>query len=271
MRLPVLTLLAVFLFCPPAQGHEEHPEAPDLTLAAPSSVGVIERLGAFIPESVVLRDENGRDVRLRDMLTVPSLLVPVYYSCPNDCNLLLMNLSKILPQVGLTPGREFQVLTVSFDERDTPELASRRRRDFGLALGGGFPIEHWRFLTGDAQAIASLTASIGFSFKREGDAFQHSVIMTALSPSGKITRYLYGSNPLPFDLAMAATEAAGERTGLSVSRAVAFCYSYDPAARRYVFDLMKITGVSVLFAILLFALFLAFGGRKGRPGSESKR
>jgi protein SCO1/2 len=231
-------------------------------------VGITERLGDFIPESVMLRDEEGRPVRLRDLLTVPTLLAPVYYSCPNDCNLLLMNLSKVLPQVGLAPGREFQVLTVSFDERDTPELASRRRKDFGQALRGGFPIEHWRFLTGDKANIDALMGAIGFSFQRTGDAFQHSVIMAAVSPGGKITRYLYGASPLPFDIAMAATEAAEGRTGLSVSRAVAFCYSYDPAGRRYVFDITKVAGATVLFGIFLFALFLVFGGRKRRGAGK---
>ncbi len=108
--------------------------------------------------------------------------------------------------------------------------------------------------------------SIGFGFQRKGDDFVHTVVLVALSPSGKITRYLYGIRPLPFDLAMAATEAAGGKTGLSVTRAVAMCYTYDPQGRRYVFNIMKVTGAGVLAALGLFGLFLAFGGKKrARP------
>jgi protein SCO1/2 len=172
--------------------------------------------------------------------------------------------------VGLKPGQDYQVLAVSFDERDTPATATKRKGDFlnagSLSGSGGFPPQAWRFLTGDEANIRRLMDSVGFGYQRAGDAFKHSVVLVALSPSGKVTRYLYGIKPLPFDLAMAATEAAGGRTGLSIQRAVAMCYTYDPEGRRYVFDIMKVTGAGVLAALGLFGLFLAFGGkRRGAP------
>ena len=257
----------------PEPEHEhKHPAAP---LAVPlpaqsgqSAVGVDEKLGEFIPGDIVLRNESGAQVNLKDLVKLPTLLVPVYYSCPNDCNLLLGQLSQILPQVALTPGREFQVITFSFDETDTPEVAARRKNDFFTALTASFPPEDWMFLSGDRENILKLTQALGFNFKRDGKAFQHSVITVALSPTGKITRYLYGSSPLPFDLTMAATEAAGETTGLSVKRAIGFCYSYDPAGRRYVFDIMKMSGITVLCGLAVFFLFLIFGGKKRKPGKH---
>jgi protein SCO1/2 len=210
----------------------------------------------------VLTDETGAPVALRDLLTIPTLIAPVYFSCPTDCNILLGTLSQILPQVGLSPGREYQVLAVSFDERDTPALAAQKQREFLTAMQAPFPPAGWRFLSADLPTIRRLMDGLGFGFVREGATFRHPVVTIAVSPQGRITRYLYGSRPLPFDIALAATEAAGDKVGFSVKRAVAMCYSYDPASRRYVFDLMRVAGFSVLFAIGLFALFLAFGGKK---------
>ena len=192
------------------------------------------------------------------------MLVPVYFGCPNVCNFLLEAMARVLPRVALEPGREFQVVTVSFDETDTPAVAARRKSDFVSALAGGFPAEHWHFLTGDLPNINRLMDAIGFHFKREGDIFQHPVTLVVVSPSGKIVRYLHGGNPLPFDITMAATEAAAERVGLSVKRAVALCYSYDPESRRYVFDFMKVAGFSIIAALGLFLVFLILGGRRRR-------
>jgi len=269
----VLTFALALIAAAPCLAHDgehEHkadaPKTAEAPKPAQANVGVDEKLGDFLPADIVLRDENGQNVNLKDLVTIPTLLVPVYYTCPNDCNLLLGSLSQILPQVALTPGRDFQVVTFSFDETDTPEIAARRKNDFTTALSGRFPMQYWKFLTGDAAAIRKLTEAIGFHFVRDGKAFLHSVILVSLSPSGKIVRYLYGETPLPFDITMAATEAAGETVGLSVKRAVAFCYSYDPKGRRYVFDLMKIAGLSVLAGLGVFVLFVAFGGKKRKPG-----
>ena len=233
-------------------------------------VGVSERLGQQADLDAVFAGEDGTRLRLRDLVTMPTLLAPVYYSCPNECNVLLGALATALPQVGLRPGVDYQVIAISFDDHDTPATAAKRKGDF-LNAGAmaaqssgsaGFPPQAWRFLTGDEQNIRRLTNSIGFGYMRAGDAFKHSVVLVALSPTGKITRYLYGIRPLPFDLAMAATEAAGGKTGISIQRAVAMCYTYDPQGRRYVFDIMKVTGAGVLTALGLFGLFLAFGGKK---------
>jgi protein SCO1/2 len=209
-------------------------------------------------------------VNLRDLLTLPTLIAPVYFSCPTDCNILLGTLAQILPQVGLKPGREYQVLAVSFDETDTPSLARQKKMEFLTAMHAPFPPEGWRFLTADLGTIRRLMDGLGFGFVREGATFRHPVVTVATSPQGRITRYLYGSRPLPFDIALAATEASGDRIGFSVQRAVAMCYSYDPASRRYVFDVMRIAGFCVLTGIGLFALFLAFGGRKGARSKKPR-
>ncbi len=241
-----------------------------ITPAEAALVGVTEHLGKKADMDAEFLAEDGTRVRFGDLVTMPTILAPVYYSCPNECNVLLGTLANVLPQVGLTPGKDYQVLAVSFDDRDTPATASKRKGDFlnagSLAASANFPPQAWRFLAGDETNIRKLMDSVGFGYKRAGDAFKHSIVLIALSPDGTITRYLYGIRPLAFDIAMAATEAAQGKTGLSVKRAIAMCYTYDPQGRKYVFDFMKVAGAGVLFALALFGLFLAFGGKKrGTP------
>lgn len=224
--------------------------------------GVTEKIGQMADLDVELLAEDGTRVRLADLVDKPTLLAPVYYSCPNECNVLLGTLATVLPQVGLKPGVDYQVLAVSFDDRDTPSTATKRKGDFFNAGAAGFPPQAWRFLSGDEANVRRLMNSVGFGYQRAGDAFQHSIALIVLTPTGKISRYLYGIRPLAFDIAIAATEAGAEKTGLSVKRAIAMCYTYDPQGRRYVFDFMKVTGVGVLAALGIFGLFLAFGGKK---------
>jgi protein SCO1/2 len=104
--------------------------------------------------------------------------------------------------------------------------------------------------------------SIGFRFQRQGRDFIHPVVLVAVSPEGKIVRYLYGSGFLPFDITMAATEAAEGKVGLSVKRVLAYCFTYDPEGKRYVFDFMRIAGIVVLSGIALFLFLLLRGGKK---------
>lgn len=251
------------------------PPLPAIPQADNPATGVVEHVGAMAALDVELFAEDGTPLRLADLVDKPTILAPVYYSCPNECNVLLGTLSSVLPQVGLKPGVEYQVLAVSFDDRDTPATATKRKGDFfnaGLSTGlAGFPPMAWRFLTGDEKNVRRLMDSVGFGYQRAGDAFQHSIALIVLTPSGKISRYLYGIRPLAFDIAMAATEAGAEKTGLSVKRAISMCYTYDPQGRRYVFDFVKVAGAGVLAAIGIFALFLAFGGKKrGAPPPQGK-
>jgi protein SCO1/2 len=253
-----------------AMQHQHAMEAASPTgEAAPTGgeVDVDEKLGQTIPADVALRDEHGKAVMSGDFLGMPTVLVPVYYSCPNACNILLGNLAAILPRTGLVLGQDYQVVTVSFDEQDTPEAAAKRKREILNPVAKALDPAAWRALTGTEPQVRRLMDAIGFHYMRDGAAFKHPVVMAALSPSGKIVRYLYGETPLPFDIAMAVTDASAEKPGLSIRRAVAFCYTYDPVGRRYAFDLMKVTGMGVLSALGLFALFLALGGKKKRKGA----
>lgn len=227
-------------------------------------VGVIEHLGEYIAGDATFRDESGRTVTMGEIVDKPTIIVPIYFSCPNVCAIIQSSLSLVLPEVSLAAGQDYQVVSVSFDDTDTPELAAHQKRNYMAAMDFKFPENGWRFLTGDMHNIRKLTDSLGFGFKKQGKDFLHPVVIMAVSPKGKIVRYLYGTKPLAFDLTMAATEAGKEQVGLSVKRVLAYCFSYDPAGKRYVFNFMKITGTGILIVLGGLLVGLLAAGRKKR-------
>lgn len=239
-------------------GHVHPAPAPD------RAVGVTEKLGLQIAAEARFRDEGGRVVTMAEVVDKPTIIVPIYFSCPNVCAIIQSSLAAVLPDVKLEPGRDFQVVSISFDETDTPELAASQKRNYMAAMDFRFPESGWRFLTGDEKNIRLLTDSLGFGFRRSGRDFLHPVVVMAVSPKGKIVRYLYGTKPLAFDLTMAATEAGREQVGLSVKRVLAYCFSYDPQAKRYVFNFMKITGTGILAILGVLLVSLVLAGRKKR-------
>jgi protein SCO1/2 len=252
-------------------GHGEHGKEavhvhPVAEPGESADVGVTEKLGQFVAADARFLDENGRAVTIGQVVDKPTIFVPVYFSCPNVCAIIQSSLTQVLPDVKLTPGEDFQVVSVSFDETDTPELAANQKRNYLAAMDFKYPEDGWRFLTGDKENIRRLMDSLGFGFRRQGKDFMHPVAVMAVSPKGKIVRYLYGTRPLAFDLTMAATEAGREQVGLSVKRVLAYCFSYDPEGKRYVFNFMKITatGILVMLGVLLVSLMLA-GRRKRTP------
>jgi len=230
-------------------------------------VGIEEKLGQIIPLDIVFNDESGNRISLKQVIDKPTVLAPIYFGCPDVCSFLLYNLAGALNQLSSEPGKEYQVLAVSFDETEKPPLALEKKRLYLKMIEKPFPEEAWRFLTGEEENIRKLTEAIGFGFKREGKTFQHPVSLVILSPNGKITRYMYGTDVLPFDLKMALLEASEGKVGPTVSKVLRFCFSYDPKGRKYVFNTLKVTGVVTLAFALSFILFLVYKGKR-QPGEK---
>lgn len=231
----------------------------------------VERLGETVPEGIKLRDENGNLVDVLDFMDIPTIIVPVFFSCPAGCNTLQSAVAATISQLELKPGKDFRVLTVSFDETDTPELALRKKNNYLAATNYKFPAEEWRYLTGDLDSIKEFMTSIGFPYIRLGPGnFSHPLGVVVLAPGGKVTRYLYGQWFKPFDLTMALNEAAEGKVGLSVKRLVGYCFSYDPESRKYVFNLMRVAGGIILFGagVLLFVLLLGKKKPKKQNGQS---
>jgi protein SCO1/2 len=228
----------------------------------PGEVGIEEKLGAFVPLDLGFVDADSDSVYLRDVIDKPTVLTLVYYHCPQICLPLLNGVADVVSETDLKPGKDYDILTVSFDPFDNPETAGRIRGTVTAQFKGSLPEGAWRFLAGDSSSIAALTGAVGFKVKRVEKDFAHGTALIILSPNGKIVRYLYGLSYMPFDLKMAVTEAVEGRVAPSVSRVLRFCFSYDPEGRKYVFNMTRVVGALVVFASAVFVLVLVYLDRK---------
>jgi protein SCO1/2 len=170
----------------------------------------------------------------------------------------------VLNRTEAVPGKDFQVLTVSFDERDEPEVAAQKRTNYLGEITRPFPPGAWRFLTGPGATTKALADAVGFKFKRDKDDFIHAAAIIFISPKGKITRYMYGTVYLPADLQMAAQEAARGEAQPTINKFLKFCFSYDPAGRRYVLNTTSIGATVIILAALIFLVTISRRGRKSK-------
>jgi len=238
------------------------PSAARGTAASSADIGVDERLGDLIPAGITLRDEDGRAVDLLERLDRPTIIAPVYFRCQHVCPTLLMGLASVLGKIDLIrPGKDFRVMALSFDERDTPAIAAQKKPNYLAAVKSPFPADAWSFLTGDEADIRKFTEAVGFRFQRDGMDFSHPVVLIVVAPGGKIVRYLYGTSFLPFEVTMAVTEASQGRIG-TTRRVLQYCFSYDPQEQSYVFNILKVTGTVMVLFVGGFLVFLLRTSKK---------
>lgn len=242
-------------------GDHVHPvQAP----AEEGKVGLDEKLGDFIPLQLVFQDEQGTPVRLADLITKPTIIAPVYYRCPNVCHFLQGDLARVLPGLKLKAGEDYQVISFSFDETETAELAQRSRNTYYAAMHNNYPEQAWRFLTGDRETIQQLTNAAGYRFQRVEHEFLHPVVFFVVSPDGKIVRYLHGTHIVPKDLTLALYEAKTGHVGTTIRKMVQYCFSFDPEQKTYVFNILRVSATAILATLAIFAVFLVFGGKTSK-------
>lgn len=235
------------------------------------SVAIDEKLGRNIPLDAVFHDENGKSVRLGDLISGPTILLPVYYSCTNVCAYQQGRMAGTLQALKQKPLEEYRVVSISFDENDTPEAAARSKRTYLTAMKNNFPPDGWRFLVGNRENIKRFTDAIGYGFKREKNDFMHPVASVVVSGNGTIIRYLYGIAVLPKDLALAITEARSGVTGASVRKLMEYCFSFDPEAKTYTFNLLRVSATVVILCTGGFLLFLVLTGKKRQKKIPEKK
>jgi len=280
MRHLLLTLVAVcfsllLLFLPEAQGHDELPSG---SSGASGDIGVKERTGQRIPLDVVFYDEQGDMTTLKQLVNRPVVLSLVYYSCDRECPLLLSAVADVTGELKLAPGKDYSLITISFDPDDTPKAASEAKKNYIKLVGGAFPADAWRFLSGTNENIKRVLDAVGFTVKRdEIHGFSHPVALVVLSHEGKIVRYVYTTEDnffssrkrvafQPFDLTLAIEDAAKDKTGFSIKRALAYCFPHQPKGQEAFFKIMKISGGIIVFLIVSFFVYLTVSGRKARNG-----
>lgn len=239
--------------------------------ANPPEVGIDEQLGKFIPLELTFKDSNGEAVKLSDLITKPTVLSLVYFHCPTVCKPLLGAKVDVLDRIDMVPGKDYNALTISFNERETPENAKTIKDHFlGSFKSKTFPEDAWHFLTGDVETIKKLTDAVGFRFKRDGEDFIHATGLIMISPKGKITRYFLGLSFLPFDTKLGIIEASEGKIGPTISKVLLFCFRYDPEGKRYVFDILKVTATVTIFFGILFVAWLLVSSRKKRTADKPR-
>jgi protein SCO1/2 len=228
-------------------------------------IGVIEKLDTFISEDIMVIDENNQSVQLLSLIDKPTILNLVYYRCPGICSPIMESIANVVDRTDMIPGQDFQILTVSFDPTEGTELAQQKRNNYFYLINREFDPDGWRFFIADSANAKNLTEQVGFKYTKVGFDYIHTATIIVLSPQGKITRYLQGVYYLPFDVKMAVIEAVEGKSGPTISRVLAYCYSFDPAGQRYVFDITKIAGTLILFFGVVIFLFLIIRYRAKKP------
>jgi protein SCO1/2 len=228
-------------------------------MKAPAEVGIDEKLGSSIDLDAVLKDETGKQVTLRQYVDKPTILMFNYFRCPGICPVLISNMVQIVNQMPLEPGKDYRLIAVSFDPTDTPQLAAEKKANYLNQMRRPFSPDDWHFLTGDADNTKAVADSAGFRYQRKGDMYVHPGAIMLLTPKGILSRYIYGTSFVPADVEMAVKQAGGGAVLPTVSKALAFCYTYDPQGRQYVFSITRLVGTVTLVLAGIFVIFVVRG------------
>jgi protein SCO1/2 len=232
-------------------------------------IGIDEQLGKAIPLDVNFKDENGNTVSLKQLINKPTVVTFVYYNCPGICSPLLMELGDIVNKSDLKLGKDYEIVSISMDQFETPKTAKERKQAFIQVLNGPADETAWHFLTGDSADIRKLSDAAGFYFKRSGKDFLHSGAFIFVSSEGKICRYLFpsfsersGFGILPFDFKMAVLETSEGKTVPTIAKVLQFCFRYNPDGQTYVLNFTRIFGVIILLLAGAFAFFVILKPKK---------
>jgi protein SCO1/2 len=234
-------------------------------------VNIEQRLNNQIPLDLKFRDESGREVRLAEYFAKgrPVALTLVYYECPMLCNQVLNGAVGAFQGLQFTAGREFEVVTVSFDPREGPELAARKKETYLRRYKREGAEAGWHFLTGDKAAIDALAEAVGFGYAwdEQSQQFAHASAVMVATPGGRLSHYFYGIDYAPKDLRLALVEASEGKIGSPVDALLLFCYHYDPAAGRFapVMGVLRAAGVLTVAGVAALLLYLR---RKSRRREE---
>ena len=233
----------------------ESSSAPSGLPKALREVGIEQHLNEQLPLDLVFRDESGQAVKLGQYFGKrPVVLSLVYYNCPMLCTQVLNGMNTAFRVMKFTPGTEYDVVTVSFDPRETPQLAAEKRSLYVNSLPEGkraSAMQGWHFLTGDEQSIKRLAAAVGFRYYWDDSTnqFAHASGIMIATPEGKLSQYYYGIEYSARDLRLGLIEASANKIGSRVDQLLLFCYHYDPATGKYgvVMKTMRIAGVVTVF------------------------
>lgn len=239
-------------------------------------VGINQRLDHQIPLNLVFRDAGGHTVRLGQYFGAkPVILSLVYFSCPMLCPMEEQGLLQTLKLLNFTAGKQFNVVTVSFDPRDTPQIAARKRSLYLHLYGRAEAARGWHFLTGDEASIAALTHAVGFHYKciPQTRMFAHAMAIMVLTPKGKLAQYFYGIKYPAGNLRLALVQASQGRIGSPVDEMILYCYRYNPSSGKYaivISHVLLLGGGATLLMLGGLVLVMIRGGRRHDTATQGE-
>lgn len=225
-------------------------------------VGIYEHLDEYIRDDIELLNEDSTLVNLKSLIDKPTVFAFIYFNCPGLCSPLLGGLAEVIDRTQMELGKDYQVITISFNPDDYPTLGKKKKANYVKGMKNPMDEKDWIWLTGDSLNIEKITDNLGFKFKKQGKEYVHAAAIMVVSPHGKITRYLHGTYFLPFDLKMSVIESAKEVSGPTINKVLQFCFSYDAEGKKYVFNITKISGTLILGAALILLIILIFKRKK---------
>lgn len=270
-------LALAFLLCAPSEAAAQYgrPQMSSMpqggTPDVLKEVSIEQRLNERVPLDLKFKDESGREVRLEEYFAKgkPVVLSLVYYECPMLCNQVLNGMVGALEALSFTPGEEFEIVTVSFDARETPEMAARKKETYLKRYRRNGAGEGWHFLTGERGAIDNLARAVGFNYvwDERSQQFAHGSAIMVATPEGVLSHYFYGIEYAPKELRLALVEASKNEIGSPVDQLILYCFHYDPTTGKYgpvIMNIMRLAGVVTLVAIIALLLIL----RRRRDGDH---
>jgi protein SCO1/2 len=236
-------------------------------------IGIKERLGDYVPSNLTFYDEAGKRVELGEFFRdeKPVILTLNYYKCPTLCSYVLNGVLNGVNELNsLTLGKDFRIVTVSFNPTDTSELAKAKSRVYQKSLENSqSDKQDWHFLTGNQENINKILQAVGFKIKKDGEEFAHPSAIVVLTPQAQISRYLYGVQFEPKDLRLALLEASDGKIGSSelINKVMLFCYQFDPVGRKYTLQALNVMKAGGVLTLLSVAGIMAYFWRREK---ESK-
>ena len=230
------------------------------TMPAPlREIGFDQNLDTHVPLDTAFKDEAGHAVTLGDYFgTRPVVMVFAYYDCPMLCTLVINGLASALDVLSLEPGKDFEIVTVSFDPRDTPAAAAAKKAAYIARYKRPGAAASWHFLTGEQRSIDRLAHAAGFRYvwDTETKQFAHPTGIIVLTPDGRLARYLFGIEYGPRDLRYAIVEASDGQVGSPVDSLLLYCYHYDPTTGRYGVAIMRVVRIAAAATVLCLGAFI---------------
>ncbi|MGD0583116.1 MAG: SCO family protein [Bacteroidales bacterium] len=255
-RIPILSFLLLVATSAHGQNFVK-----DNDLSKQVEIGIVEKLGDTIPLDLAFNNENNESVTLRQLINKSTILCFVYYDCPGICPALQMGVSDVVSHLDMELGKDYQIISISFNPLDNPEKAKEIKVNYVQKIS----VDHrkdWMYLTGTQENISRITEAVGFRYKVQGMGFAHPSAIMIISPAGKITRYLYGLTYLPFDVKMAIIESQKGLARPTINKVMELCFSYNPGSRTYTLQVTRIAGILTLFLAVVILTILLFKGRK---------